>query len=478
MKITRKTSSSVENHGHHPTGAASGRTSQTARRAGSAVAIALAAPLLAFGAASAQAESSTTGCTAQYSVTGQWQGGFQGALKVTNHGAALSTWTITWNFANGEKISQGWGAELSQSGIQVQARNASWNGSVPSGGSVDIGFIGSSAGAAGSPTSFSVNGVQCTGPSQTTSPTDTPTESSSPTNTPSPTDTPSPTETQSPSTNTQLFVDTSTQAFDAWEAATGSDKALLEKIAKTPASRWIGNWDSKEVSREEVRQITADAQNAGAIAQITIYAIPGRDCGAHSSGGVSTSEYAGWIDAVSAGIVGNPIVILEPDALAQLGDCDGQGDRVGFLKYAAQKLTEAGGEVYIDAGHSGWLTPSTVADRLNQVGFQYAKGFALNTSNYQTTASEKAYGEQISALTGGKKFVIDTSRNGNGSNGEWCNPGGRALGEKPVLYSEGSLRGLLWIKLPGESDGNCNGGPSAGAWWQSGALELARNAHW
>ncbi|WP_449385874.1 glycoside hydrolase family 6 protein [Cellulomonas soli] len=123
--------------------------------------------------------------------------------------------------------------------------------------------------------------------------------------------------------------------------------------------------------------------------------------------------------------------------------------------------------------------PQTAANRLNQIGFQYAVGFALNTSNYQTTADSRAYGEQVSALLGGKGFVVDTSRNGNGSNGEWCNPRGRALGDRPALVDDAThLDALLWVKSPGESDGTCNGGPAAGAWWQDVALELARNAHW
>jgi endoglucanase len=41
-----------------------------------------------------------------------------------------------------------------------------------------------------------------------------------------------------------------------------------------------------------------------------------------------------------------------------------------------------------------------------------------------------------------------------------------------------SLDALLWVKLPGESDGACNGGPAAGQWWQEIALELAANADW
>ncbi|MFI2791482.1 glycoside hydrolase family 6 protein, partial [Kitasatospora sp. NPDC018614] len=33
----------------------------------------------------------------------------------------------------------------------------------------------------------------------------------------------------------------------------------------------------------------------------------------------------------------------------------------------------------------------------------------------------------------------------------------------------------LWIKRPGESDGTCKGGPKAGQWWETYALELARD---
>lgn len=40
---------------------------------------------------------------------------------------------------------------------------------------------------------------------------------------------------------------------------------------------------------------------------------------------------------------------------------------------------------------------------------------ALNVSNFQTTESEIRYGRRLSELLGGARFVIDTSRNGNGS---------------------------------------------------------------
>ncbi|WP_029068995.1 glycoside hydrolase family 6 protein [Jonesia quinghaiensis] len=420
-------------------------------------------------------------CSVDYTIASSWQGGFQGTVTVINTGNAINSWELTWEEPTGQAITQAWNTQISQTGRTVTASNASWNGQLAKNGSAQFGFI-ATGDSPTAPSQFSLNGISCSGDTEIPDPPD-PEPEPTDNPTPDPTTDPEPEPTDDPSDPTQpgsseLFVDTSTQAYSAWEQASGTNKELLAKIALTPAARWIGDWTSNADTTNSVREYTTAAHEAGEKATLVAYAIPGRDCGLHSSGGVSTSEYAGWIDAVAAGIVGDPIVILEPDALAQLGDCDGQGDRVGFLAYAAEELSDAGAEVYIDAGHSGWKSAQDIAQRLQQVGLEHAAGFSLNVSNYQTTASQIEYGNRISELTGGAKFVVDTSRNGNGSNGEWCNPRGRALGDKPALKDDGAFRGTLWIKLPGESDGSCNGGPGAGQWWQEGALELARNASW
>jgi len=460
----------------------------SARRTTSAL-LSVAALTLGGLTVAASAATAAEGCRVEYTVQSQWNDGFQGDVKVTNLGSALSSWTVAWTFpSSSQRVTQSWNTDLRTSGSSVQASNVSWNGSLGTGASAQFGFIGSYSGTNPVPSSFTVNGVACTGTVQPTQePTITPSEepSEEPTEEPTqePTDEPTQEPTDDPTQPEQpagdLYVDTENQAYAAWQAASGSNKDLLAKIALTPQSVWIGNWNSPTVSRQQIQDATSRAAAAGKTVSIVIYAIPGRDCGSHSGGGVAESEYAQWIDSVAQGIQGRPIIILEPDALAQLGDCDGQGDRVGFLKYAAKSLTQAGGRVYIDAGHSGWLSVDTAVSRLNQIGFEYAVGFALNTSNYQTTSDSQRYGEQISQRLGGKGYVIDTSRNGNGSNGEWCNPRGRALGDKPRLVNDSTgLDAILWVKLPGESDGACNGGPAAGQWWEEIALELARNAKW
>jgi endoglucanase len=112
------------------------------------------------------------------------------------------------------------------------------------------------------------------------------------------------------------------------------------------------------------------------------------------------------------------------------------------------------------------------------VGTEHAAGFATNTSNYNLIADERAWGEELSELTD-LPFVTDTSRNGNGApeDGAWCNPRGMAVGEPPrVIDPEGPLVATIWAKVPGESDGTCNGGPAAGAWWDDIAFELAGGA--
>ncbi|WP_157732578.1 glycoside hydrolase family 6 protein [Cellulomonas sp. PSBB021] len=275
---------------------------------------------------------------------------------------------------------------------------------------------------------------------------------------------------------TGLYLSTRTKAYAAWQASHGADREALELLATTPQATWLDDPSDPDATREQVRELTRAAHDEGSTAVLAVYAIPGRDCGHYSAGGAPAERYGQWVREVAAGICGAPIVVLEPDALPQLGAGDHQGDRVAYLADAAQVLHDAGARVYLDAGHSSWLTPREVVRRVELVGTQHLTGIALNTSNYQWTADERGYGEAICAELD-LRFVVDTSRNGRGSDGEWCNARGRAVGDLPRLVDDGTAcDALLWVKPPGESDGTGNGGPAAGAWWQEIALELVRNA--
>ncbi|MGC5379773.1 cellulase family glycosylhydrolase [Micromonospora sp. DT68] len=84
----------------------------------------------------------TGGCTAAYAITNQWQGGFQGEVRVTAGSAAITGWTVRWTFANGQSVSQAWNATVTSSGTTVTARNVDYNGRLAAGASASFGFIG------------------------------------------------------------------------------------------------------------------------------------------------------------------------------------------------------------------------------------------------------------------------------------------------------------------------------------------------
>jgi endoglucanase len=230
-----------------------------------------------------------------------------------------------------------------------------------------------------------------------------------------------------------------------------------------------------------VSTVVDHAATTNRVPVLVSYDIPVRDCHGYSGGGAkSADDYRAWINAFADGIGSHrAVVILEPDALAQL-DClasQDQSTRLSLLKHAVHRLARRNTTVYVDAGHSGWIAPDTMATRLRAVDISSARGFSLNVSNFGKTTDEVTYGHLLSAALGVRTpFVIDTSRNGLGPTPDnaWCNPPGRALGATPTTQTaQIDVDAFLWIKRPGESDGTCNGGPPAGQFWTDYAISLA-----
>ncbi|MFM9609731.1 glycoside hydrolase family 6 protein [Streptomyces niveiscabiei] len=262
-----------------------------------------------------------------------------------------------------------------------------------------------------------------------------------------------------------------------------SDAELLRRIADQPVALWpAGEIDPGPA----VTAATTAASRDGRTALFVAYDIPHRDCGQHSAGGAADGgAYLAWIGRFASAIGdAKALVVLEPDAVAHIVDGCTPGEyhdeREQLLAAAITRLKQQPGtKVYLDAGNPSWIRePGKLVEPLKRSGVDAADGFALNVSNFQPDDAVKRYGLDLSARLGGKHFVIDTSRNGNGPlPGVWCNPPGRALGTRPTTETgEPALDAYLWIKRPGESDGTCEGGPDAGQWWPAYALELARNS--
>ncbi len=287
-----------------------------------------------------------------------------------------------------------------------------------------------------------------------------------------------------PFESVRLYADPNSNASrqaEEWRASRPKDAAQMDKIAAQPRAYWFG--DQHGDIGAAVDEIVTIITDAGALPVLVAYNIPIRDCGGHSAGATSPEAYKTWIRAFADGIgPREAVIILEPDALA-LTDCLSETDqqtRSALVKDAIGVLKSKDGvAVYVDAGHSNWVSATEMADRLTGVGIAEADGFSLNVSNFQSTADNIRYGKNLSSRLDGKHFVIDTSRSGLGpaSDNQSCNPSGQGLGERPTSSTADRLvDAYLWVKPPGESDGTCNGGPPAGEWWPEYALDLAQRA--
>ncbi|MCF6521656.1 glycoside hydrolase family 6 protein [Streptomyces sp. JJ36] len=324
-----------------------------------------------------------------------------------------------------------------------------------------------------------------------------------------------------------------------------ADAARVFRMVRTPQAVWFTGDDDGR-TRQDVRRTVREADRKDALPVLSLYNVPGRDCAQYSAGGASdTAEYRAWIDEVVRGIGHRrALIVLEPDSLALLPSDCGQDDAEGTLtdaryeevRYAVDRLGSLPRTtVYLDAGHSGWHAVGSIVPRLVRAGVEDTRGFYLNASNYRSDAELAWYGTLISGclsyvaeggaaadcpdqwsdraearawleeqVTAGPAdrahYVTDTSRNGRGPwtppEGEysdpqdWCNPPDRGLGKRPTTRTGDPLHDArLWIKIPGESDGECLRGtegpedpergmvdPPAGAWFPEQARELVRFA--
>jgi cellulose 1,4-beta-cellobiosidase len=227
------------------------------------------------------------------------------------------------------------------------------------------------------------------------------------------------------------------------------------------------------------------------------------------------------------------VVIVEPNALPNLvtglegPQCARLRDiQLSALAYAVMRLSLPNVFIYLDAGNSSWLGGDAPRQRLVQLakrvllmagGFERVRGFSTNVAGYiplegnefgrlvpeNPSPNELAFVENLAAdleregITG-KRFIIDTSRNGRSGvrarAGDYCNLVGAGLGERPRAAPRPLVDAYYWVKSPGVSDGtgersatqfdpNCAtansvpGAPHAGQWFDAFFVALVKNAN-
>lgn len=259
-------------------------------------------------------------------------------------------------------------------------------------------------------------------------------------------------------------------------------------------------------------------------------AYPGQDVDALTAGRIADIKYASQVITQS-----DPQALVYLDAghsawhsvgdittrLEQAGVANVQGFSLDVSNYQfTPNLEEYGNWVSECIAY----TTSVVVGDVGNCGDQYWSGgpannwtgVALNPNGqwsatatdptFNTAGIDSRYASILGSAQPSTHYVLDTSRNGKGpwtpaastnypDPQVWCNPPGRGLGARPQSDPAPTtyplLDAFLWVKTPGQSDGQCNRGitgstsdpewggivdPAAGDWFPQQALQLAQNA--
>ncbi len=303
-----------------------------------------------------------------------------------------------------------------------------------------------------------------------------------------------------PLAGARFFVD-----HDSTVATEAKSYPGLRVIASQPGTARFGTFSftspyvpniATAVSRYLER---AAAQEPGTIPLLATYRLVDGAC-AHARPGQAPGDspaqqqaYHDFIEQFAQGIGSYPAVLfLEMDALITSPCLSPQGltvrmnelgDAIDILTADCPHLV-----IYLDAGAADALPARRAATLLKRAGVAKIQGFFLNSTHFDWTSKEIRYGEEISRMTGGKHFVVNTGENGRGplrppdvvkqGNEVLCNPPGRGLGPKPTTHTGyPSVDMFAWTSNPGESGGACvPGAPPTGAYWPAYGLMLVRNA--
>ncbi len=132
-------------------------------------------------AAGGAAQQAAGSCQVTYTVQNDWGTGFTAGITIENTGPAITTWTLAYSYAGNQALSSGWSGNWTQTGKNVTVTSESWNGTLATNASTQIGANFTYTGTNTNPTAFTLNGTTCNGGGTgTPTPTPTPTGSTSP----------------------------------------------------------------------------------------------------------------------------------------------------------------------------------------------------------------------------------------------------------------------------------------------------------
>ncbi|GAA3454603.1 cellulose binding domain-containing protein [Dactylosporangium matsuzakiense] len=101
-------------------------------------------------------------CRGTFTNTSVWSSGFVADVTITNTGTTpITDWVITFSFGGDQHITQSWNGTWSQTGSAVTLTHASWNRTIPPGGSATVGLYGTRSATPAPPATIYVNATAC-----------------------------------------------------------------------------------------------------------------------------------------------------------------------------------------------------------------------------------------------------------------------------------------------------------------------------
>ena len=297
-----------------------------------------------------------------------------------------------------------------------------------------------------------------------------------------------------PLAGASLFVDPESEAAHA-----AQQNPALDVIAREPGTARFGKFSFGNNGVPDIQTAVsrylsrAAVEQPGSVPLLATYRILHGLCGHASDSPADAASYHNFIEGFAQGIGSyRAVLFLEMDSIITMPclSAHGKAVREHELQDAINVLTAKCPHlvVYLDAGAADALSAKQAARYLRRSGVAQIQGFFLNATHFDWTSNEIRFGEKISALTGGKHFVVNTGTNGRGplrppdivhqGNEVLCNPPGRGLGPRPTAETGyPNVDMFAWTTNPGESGGPCRpGAPKTGVFWPAYALSLVHNA--
>ncbi len=222
-----------------------------------------------------------------------------------------------------------------------------------------------------------------------------------------------------------VYQGLSEQAWMPYLNASPEQRELLDKIVQRPKATWFGKWQPDADIKGKVEkyiQLTTGG-DPDVLVQTSIFRmVPWeREACKRLPTQAEQESYRRWIENFAAGVGDTHMaIIMQPDGPFVL--CAPKHSKLParMIRWAVKRLSaQPNVSVYIDGGAADWQRddPKRALRMLIPMGVRWARGFALNSTHYDSTARQVKHAARISQALArrgitGKYAVINTSSNG------------------------------------------------------------------